>query len=191
MDRTLGGVLVGGLALGCVAVAGHPASPGAPVGANGEATPTSTTGTAGTESSAGITVPDVMGMHRPQAEAALRAAGVRGNIVIDQDTTRLDMTVATVCSEVPGGGHETSASLDVVLGFCVHDAHDDESIDDGEDLVTMAGDAAEYIVKHDGFTVKIVLVTATETCKPGRVCAVSPVHWNHDKKHPVTLTVAK
>ena len=61
-----------------------------------------------------ITIIDVVGMTRAEAEAALRRSGLTGDIVPDNSPgTR-------VCGTVPGAGRKSLAHLSILLKICEH-----------------------------------------------------------------------
>jgi beta-lactam-binding protein with PASTA domain len=62
-------------------------------------------------------MPDVTGMSRTQAEAALRAQGITGSISVEENHLCDDPKVVApnVCTTAPAAGQATTATIPVVL----------------------------------------------------------------------------
>jgi len=136
-----------------------------------------------------VTYPDVVGKSKDEAEAMLRAAGAR-DIRTDNDPGSVSFATAKVCSQVPGGGRETSATLPVVLRYC-----DSTPIAQkpGTQLVGIAVGVAKQRAKAAGFTgrIEVLEITDDPQCKVGTVCRVEPARWELDQDRSMTLYVAK
>jgi hypothetical protein len=135
-----------------------------------------------------IVVPDVTGQSRGDAEAALRAAGVEGNIASEPDTS--DFTVARVCGQVPGPGRETSSSLVVSLRYC----QAAPVVTNRGHTVELVGYTVEEATKRAravGFTGRIdVFEDAYDaSCKAGMVCHVKPDVWEWQLTATMTLYI--
>ena len=135
-----------------------------------------------------ITIPDVTGMIRVQAEAAMRAAGVRGNLEVDHDDPRTDYKIAKACAQNPGGDRQTSATLQVSIRYCMPEVAE---VDHTPILVGLSPEEATKRARAAGFTGKIEVGQTSGTCKVGIVCSVSPDHWELNQEHLMTLWVNK
>lgn len=134
-----------------------------------------------------ITLPDTMGMPRSQAEAALRAAGVVGNIHVNENGTSNPAT-AKVCGQTPGGGRQSRTSLGVTLSLCVERK---PIVDNRTELVGFSVEEATRRARAAGYTGVIDVRTCNGcTCKLDTVCSVSPDRWelNQDR---LILVVAR
>jgi len=164
-------------------------------------TSSSTTPTAGSPSSSSadrasgasdghaVTVPDVRGKTKAEAEAAVSAAGIRGGVQIGNDQGSYDPATATVCTQNPGGGQQTSSTLFVAIRFCVADA---PVVDKRPALVGVSVDEATRRVKDAGFTGTIEVLTLSEydaTCKADTVCMFTPNHWELNQDRRMTLYI--
>jgi hypothetical protein len=134
-----------------------------------------------------ITVPDVTGKTRVEAEAALRAAGVRGEIETADVPPGVDVTVAHVCYQNPGGGEQTSATLQVSIGFGCNEAppaHEAELV-----LVGVSADEATRRLRAAGFTEEIAVEAISDdpACKPRTVCRVFPDPFVLDQLNRIEL----
>jgi len=137
-----------------------------------------------------ITIPDVIGKLRAEVEAAMRGAGVRGEIQVDTSTGDADFAVARACNQNPGGGQQTSASLFVTVRYCMPEKAYVDSIIHLEGL-----DVAEATkrARAAGFTGDILVQPAGNpaNCKVGTVCSVDPARWNLNQAHRMTLWINK
>jgi hypothetical protein len=144
----------------------------------------------GASSDEPIDVPGVHGKTRSDAEATLRAAGVRGAFLIETDGGRpVDFAVATVCSQSPGGGGRTLPDRSVTLTYCQAEAR---SVEHGTTLVGYSIEEAIERARAAGFTGKISVAPLHEfdrTCKAATVCSVSPARWELTSEHWLTLYV--
>ena len=138
-----------------------------------------------------ITLPDVMGQSKREAEAALRGAGVQGEIKVDNDPGSVNFAVATVCSQVPGGGRETSSGLFVSLRYC-QPAADNGAANRAIELVGVTIPEATRLAKVAGFEGKIKvdqLDNYDASCKASTVCRVTPINWRSERE--LTLSTNK
>lgn len=135
-----------------------------------------------------ITLPDTEGRTRAEAEAALRGAGVQGEIHIDADPGTVDFAVERVCSQVPGGGRETSATLMVVLRFCKPTA---AAVDHRTKLVGLDVAEATQRARAAGFTGTIEVIDANPdpACQIETVCHVDPERWELNQARKMTLYI--
>ena len=134
-----------------------------------------------------ITVPDVTGKTRDDAEAALRAAGVRGEIEVADVPPGVDVATAHVCYQNPGGDQQTSATLQVSIGFGCNEAPrapEHELV-----LVGVSADEATRRLRAAGFTEEIVVEAISDdpACKPGTVCRVFPDRFVLEQLHRIEL----
>ena len=142
----------------------------------------------GASSSAIITVPDTVGKKQADAEAALRAAGVTGEIKLYNDPGTVDFSVATVCMQNPGGGQQTRATLHVTLRYC----QPERPTTRGEppDLTGLTVAEATKRARAAGYTGTVRVVDASpNACKTGTVCQVTPYRWQTNSDQ-LTLYVA-
>jgi hypothetical protein len=127
-----------------------------------------------------IVIPDVSGKHRAEAEAALRAAGVRGEIHMDDASANSNFAIATVCVQTPGGGHQSRATLSVMLTYCQPPP---PKPDRNPTLVGLSVQDAERLARSRGFTGEFhvkVLPQLDVKCQPSMVCNLSPdVGWQN------------
>ena len=135
-----------------------------------------------------VTLPDVMGKLQAEAEAALHAAGI-ADVRTDNDPGTFDPAKDKVCSQTPGGGHETRASLPVVLRYCSGPVHlEDKRVN----LVGLKIEDAKQRARAAGFTGRIEVIEAGDvSCAMGTVCTVSPDRWELDQSHVLTLYTPK
>jgi serine/threonine-protein kinase len=134
-----------------------------------------------------VSVPDVMGKSKDDAEAALRAAGLTPQI--DNDPGSVDFAVAKVCSETPGGGHDTRPSLPVVIRFCDATRAAEPA---RPELVGLPVDEAKRRAQAAGFTGRIDVIEATDvSCAAGTVCSVEPERWELNQDHVMRLYTPK
>lgn len=136
-----------------------------------------------------ITLPDTMGKTSSDAERALRAAGVR-EIRTGNDPGSINLAVARVCSQTPGGGQTTRATLPVVLRYC----DDTRAAAPRETrLVGLPAAEAQRRARAAGFTgdIEVLEITSAPECAIGTVCRVEPQRWELDQDHRMTLYVAK
>jgi beta-lactam-binding protein with PASTA domain len=91
---------------------------------------------------------------------------------------------------VPGGGHETSSTLPVVLRYCDDTKRPEKYT---TQLVGLSTDDAKKKAQAAGFTGKIEVreITDDPQCKIGTVCRVYPDRWELNQDHSMTLYVAK
>ena len=145
-------------------------APGAPAGDDRAA--------AVNEDGMSITIPDVAGKHRAEAEAALRAAGVRGTIDIHPDPESINFAVAKVCVQTPGAGKESRPHLSVYLEYCEPPP---PAPDRNPNLVGRTVEEAKRVARSKGYTGPFVVKRLPQLdpdCKPGFVCEISPdVGW--------------
>jgi beta-lactam-binding protein with PASTA domain len=144
----------------------------------------------GASNSAVITLPDTVGKNQRDAEAALRAAGVSGEIKQYNDPGTVDFSVATVCAQNPGGGQQTRATLHVVLRYCQPER---PSTRDAlpPDLRGLTPEEATKRARAAGYTGSVRVVDASPgKCKTGLVCEVTPLHWERNAGDQLTLHVA-
>jgi beta-lactam-binding protein with PASTA domain len=142
-----------------------------------------------TSPTATITLPDTTGMAKDAAFATLHAAGAR-DVRVDNTEGTVDFATWKVCSQVPGGGQETSSTLFVTLQFC-GDTPAQEA--PRPELVGHTVADAERRAQAAGFTggFRVVEITGGTECKTGDVCSVSPSDWEMESDHELTLYVAK
>ncbi len=135
-----------------------------------------------------VTLPDTVGKLKADAEAALHAAGI-ADVRTDNDPGTVDFAVDKVCSQVPGGGHETRASLPVVLRYCKGPVHlEDKRVN----LVGLKIEEAKQRARAAGFTGQIEVIEAGDvSCSMGTVCAVSPDRWELNQDHAMQLYTPK
>ena len=135
-----------------------------------------------------VTLPDVVGKLQPEAEAALHAAGI-ANVKTDNDPGTVDFAKDKVCSQTPGGGHGTRASLPVVLRYCSGPVHlEDKRVN----LVGLTIEDAKARARAAGFTGRIEVIEAGDvSCAMGTVCSVSPDRWELDQSHVMELYTPK
>ena len=132
-----------------------------------------------------ITVPDVTGKTKAEAEAALRGAGVRGAITYDNDPGSVDR----ICNQVPGGGNQTSSTLVVGLRYCQDTARPQKG---PPQLRGLSIAAATKLAQQTGFTGKVEVIEQSDfdaDCKADTVCRVHPDHWELDQDRTLTLYV--
>ena len=178
------------LAMGCQAHA---------FGTTNSSTSTSTPGTggptasstddraSGASESAIITLPDTVGKNQRDAEAALRSAGVTGEIKLYNDPGTVDFAVATVCAQNPGGGQQTRATLHVVLRYCQPEV---VKKDEEPDLRGLTVEEATKRARATGFNGPIrVVTTSSGECKHDTVCKTSS-YW-YKTSSELTLYVSR
>ncbi len=145
--------------------------------------------TSGASTARNVTVPDVTGMMKSDAQAALRAAGLQGEMRIGNDPGSVDFATAKICNQTPGGGQISSSSLFVAVRFCLQDA-----VVVGVQLVGLAAAEARKRAKAAGFTGTIEVIelgTFSPTCDGDTVCGIYPEFWKKDLDSKLTLYVNK
>jgi beta-lactam-binding protein with PASTA domain len=136
-----------------------------------------------------VTVPDVFNLTRPQAEAALRSAGITGNIELDTNHGSCGSVVdgkvvelGHVCRQAPAAGQQTSSTLFVTLMLQEENPWHGE-LGGGRswyllpDVVGLPLDQAFAKLKAAGFPsmdVFHVYYVQRADCKPGIVCEMVP-----------------
>lgn len=124
-----------------------------------------------------ITLPDTMGMTRSEAEAALRAAGVGGEIRVNDDGNSADPAMAKVCLQSPGGGQQSRTSLGVTLSMC---GEPKPYVEQRTELVGYSVEEATRRARSAGYTGNVDVRSCTTcgpSCKLDTVCRVSPDRW--------------
>ena len=136
-----------------------------------------------------VTIPDVQGMTRAEAEAAMRSAGVRGELQVDHEDSRTNYAVAKACNQNPGGGQQTSATLQVSVRYCMPEVAE---VDHSTKLVGLDPAEATKRARAAGYTGQIVVEPAhAGGCKVGTVCSVDPERWELNQAGRLTLWVNK
>lgn len=133
-------------------------------------------------------MPDTVGKKQADAEAALRAAGVTGEIKLYNDPGTVDFNVATVCQQNPGGGQQTRATLHVTLRYCQPERGSTRG--DPPDLTGLTVEEATKRARAAGYTGTVRVGNASpNACKTGTVCHVTPYRWTTNSDQ-LTLYVA-
>ncbi len=142
----------------------------------------------GAATSQTITIPDVTGKSPASAEAAMRAAGVRGGIEFRGEDR--GASGATACGQNPGADHPTSSSLSVMISLCVPFV---QPVDHSAKLVGLTPDEATKRARAAGFTGMVTVETSSSMagCTLNTVCQVDPLHWELNQDNRMTLWVAK
>ena len=120
-----------------------------------------------------IAMPDVTGKSRTDAEAAIRAAGLRGKIEVDLQS---GPSSREVCRQVPSPGGKTNSTFTLTLEMCTRDAHEHVR----PELEGLSVEAATKLAKASGYTGKIEVHYLDEYaagCKDDTVCRVDPFRW--------------
>jgi hypothetical protein len=154
-----------------------------------------------------VTVPNLFGLTRPEAEAALRAAGITGQLELNQNHgscgSAVDKHVVElghVCQQAPAAGQQTSSTLFVSVMI------QDENPWRGElgggrtwyllpDVVGLPLEQAYAKLKGAGFpSMEVFHVRYIERadCKPNLVCEMFPEALTRsDNSSDKTLTVGQ
>ncbi len=159
-------------------------------------TTTGSTPSSGAERASGggesvvITLPDTVGMSHTEAEAALRAAGVLGELRVTTDGSATPVATDRVCGQVPGGGQQSRSTLVVSLRFC-----GERQVASKQDLDVsgLTADEATKRVRATGYTGRIEVRPAdtSATCQTERVCSITPHHWQDNQPHSIELWVGR
>jgi PASTA domain len=160
------------------------ASPASSSTATASSTASSTGGALGS-----ITLPDVTGQDRSGAEAALRAAGVRGRITQHEANRTVDFATARVCSQRPAAGQATRPDLHVTLQYCAPVA---AAVERGTPLVGYTVAEATQRARAAGLRGTISVSQLSEfdaRCAAGTVCSITPLRWEIDPTIDLTLYV--
>lgn len=129
-----------------------------------------------------VTIPDVAHQSLEQAKQALRAAGVTGEITVENVDT--DDAAPEVCATSPGAGQHTLGHFQVTLTACELELPGYATppgtpelrgltVEEAKRKIDEAMPEPEY---HNEVVVK-PLVSKHYKCQLDRVCRVNPVHW--------------
>jgi beta-lactam-binding protein with PASTA domain len=141
----------------------------------------------GGEASGNVTVPDVVGKTQSEAEAAVASAGLRGGLRFGNDPGTWDASTK-ICTQTPGGGQQSSASLFVSVRFCSAAA----VVNGRPELAGLSVADATKLAKAKGFEGKIEVIEQHEfnkDCKADTVCGYTPNHWDANQSRTLTLYI--
>jgi len=134
-----------------------------------------------------IVMPTLKNMNRAQAEAAVRKAGMKGEIEFEFNDGPARST--EVCRQSPSEGGQSMAHLSVSITMCTPDVVHEQPV-----LAGLSPAAATAKAKASGFTGKIEVLPLSEydaSCKADTVCRVTPFRWEINQDPSMQLWVNK
>jgi beta-lactam-binding protein with PASTA domain len=143
-------------------------------------------GSSGNNRSVQMTMIDVTGMTPTEAEAALRAAGVRGSIDVKDNISCDNPKVEElhVCYTAPAAGQATSSTIPVTLNLRYKETKSfdmpdfvGKTVDEARRTLIAMGQSPERFIVEE-------MVGAPADCEPNRICKQSP---EAGRKHWVSL----
>jgi hypothetical protein len=146
-----------------------------------------------------LTMENVYGARRADAEKTLRDSGMRGPIVTEVVTEQwlepVDFKRACVCSQSPEPRERTTTDRRVVLSYCDPDRLPRPGWRTNPTILTgYTVEEAKRRARHAGYAGRIEVVPMSSfdaDCKPATVCRLNPLRWESNGPGLLTLYIAR